>query len=628
MSNARYMEQVLEESFLDYSAFVVQRRSTPDARDGMKFTQRQILHAQYQDKLDCKHPRKKSQKSVAAAMSFSYVHGDSACYGQITRMGNPLASRYMFQDFKGNSGTAMSSDDYAAYRYTETMLNALGLKCFEHIDHNTLSEKDWSPTYDEGGFFPTVLPSIGYYNICNGQFGSIGSTMVSSIPQFNLKEVNDVICKLIDDPEVEFVLLPDFASGGTLLNPKTVLSSLSAGRGKSALVRGTVKTNVKGGFLEIIELPYGVYTETICKELAKAIDKPDCPFTEYKDLSDAKPCVRIYGKDLEKLEKWLYKNTSTQQHFTIIMNMLDNGKTPKLFSLRDALLAHINHASLMYRRQFEYALQKLQTREEIIRGLLRAHSIINEIIPVIQASKGRTGAIMELQNVFQFTQLQAEAIVDLRLHRLSGIDVTALQEELEDNLKEQENLSNILNNSEIFNQHLKAEYEEVGRRFGDKRRTKIHPGDEWETGQDGSQPTKDFWVVERPTDYFATYSEEEIGDNEEWVIKISPSDDLVFITNKARGFVRKGSDILLGAREWGEILKLNKGENICCVMKCDLLDQVEYVVCTDKTGDKYTLHKSFILTGASLRGKKLVSGDYDLIEITPTRSMTQYPKLK
>lgn len=267
------LESILEESFLNYSAFVLQRRAIPDVRDGMKYTARQILHAQYKDKLDCKHPFKKSQKSVAAATSFSYVHGDASCYEQIVRMGRPLVQRFFMEEFHGNNGTPCSSDDYSAPRYTEARLSGLTLQCMQYLNDGVLAEKDWSPTYDEEGKFPLVLPSLGFYGLCNGSFGSIGVGLISSIPQFNLREMNQAIINLINDENATVDLLPDFASGGILLNPETVRRSLAAGEGKSALLRGIIKKFPKEGYLEVVELPYGVYTNTVCVELEKAKDK-------------------------------------------------------------------------------------------------------------------------------------------------------------------------------------------------------------------------------------------------------------------------------------------------------------------------------------------------------------------
>ena len=143
------LEKILEESFLNYSAFVLQRRAIPDVRDGMKYTARQILHAQYKDKLDCAHPFKKSQKSVAAATSFSYVHGDSSCYEQIVRMGRPLVQRYFMEEFHGNNGTPCSSSDYSAPRYTEARLSSIALQIFQYLNDGVIDEKDWSPTRSE-----------------------------------------------------------------------------------------------------------------------------------------------------------------------------------------------------------------------------------------------------------------------------------------------------------------------------------------------------------------------------------------------------------------------------------------------------------------------------------------------
>ena len=466
------LEKILEESFLDYSAFVLQRRAIPDARDGFKYTARQILHAQLREKLDAKHPFKKSQKSVAAATSFSYVHGDASCYEQIIRMGRPLVQRYFLEEFNGNEGTIINSSDYSAQRYTECRLSPLGMALFDYL--KVLPKENWSPTYDEEGEFPLVLPSVGYYNICNGSFGSIGVGLISSIPQFNLGQVNRAICDLISDPTIEPCILPDFASGGILLNPKTTLDSLNRGEGHSALLRGVVKKNIKEKYLEVVELPYGVYTNTICVELQKALDKGKPPFKDFKDLTKTKVQIRIYTDKLDECEKWLYKNTSVQKHFTIKLIMLDNGKKPRLFTFKEALLAHVDHAKKIFRLQFENQLDALKSREEIIRGLIRAHSIIDDIIYVIkEESTSRADAIKNLISHFDFTELQATAIVDMKLHMLTKIDITKLEGELEQNLIDQDYINKILSDEEVFNTHLKERYMEIADKYGDKRRTQI-----------------------------------------------------------------------------------------------------------------------------------------------------------
>lgn len=622
-----YIENTLEQSFLDYSAFVIQRRSIPDARDMFKYTARQILHAQAREKLDYKHPFKKSQKSVSAATSFSYVHGGASAYEQIIRMGRPLVQRYFLEEVNGNGGTPMNSSDYSAERYTEARLSELTCQLFKYIEMNTIPD-DWEPTYDEEGVFPKVLPSVGYYNICNGTFGSIAPTMISSVPQFNLREVNEAICCLIDNPENDIVIYPDFASGGTLLNPKTTMDSLNRGEGKSALIRGKLRLKPKDGYLEIIELPYGVYTNTICTELEKALDKGDVPFTEFKDLSKRSVNLRIYSKHLDKLEEWLYKNTSVQKHFTIKMIMLDGGKTPRLFNIKTAMLAHIAHATEVFRRQYLYHLEQLKTREEVIRGLLKAYSILDEVIATIKGSAGRANAIQLLISQFEFTQIQAEAIVDLRLHRLSTIDIEALHRELEENLNQQADIQETLDIKDKFNMQLKSVYEEVAKKFGDNRRTEICQSDAWETCQDGDRPNQDFIFTFCEDGYSAMYSSEAAANGFVGDTLIELDDEVVLITDQVRGFVRKGIEFTMGNCKFSDLVKLNADERVIAAIKVSDLEKFEFVEMRDSNDKIWSMHKSFVLTGASKRGKKLVTGKYKITQIHLEDTTTSYPKIR
>ena len=630
------LEAILEESFLNYSAFVLQRRAIPDARDGMKYTARQILHAQHKDKLDCHHPFKKSQKSVSAATSFSYVHGDTSAYEQIIRMGRPLVQRYFMEEINGNGGTPTGSSTYSAPRYTEARLGGLADVVFNYLNMGVLSGNDWSPTYDEEGMFPMVTPSVGFYNLCNGSFGSIGVGLISSIPQFNLREMNEAICNLIDDPDAEVKLYPDFASGGILLNPQTTLASLARGEGKSALVRGVVKAYPKEGYLEVLELPYGVYTNTVCVELEKALDKGNAPFTKFKDLSKRTVQLRIYGSDLEALEKWLYKNTSVQKHFTIKMIMLNNGKTPKLFTMKEALQAHIQHAKMVYTNQYKFQLEQLKQRREILLGLIKAYSILDEVIALIKASSGRADAIVQLMAVHNFTRIQAENIADLRLHRLSSMDIQKIKDEADQNLQSQESIIGLLNNEHDFNEDLKGVYREVAKTYGDKRRTKITQETAWEVEQDGGTANKDFYMLQSRAGYYAAYrQDDEVFEKTKELSGATPTliecnADLVLITNTMRGFIRKGSDFIMGEADWSDILKLNKDETVVYVGKKDDLEtNFEFMEFKDeKSGNWYSLHMSFISCGASKRGKKLVSGKYDVDEVNLCETSTSYPKMR
>lgn len=605
------LEKILEESFLNYSAFVLQRRAIPDVRDGMKYTARQILHAQYKDKLDCAHPFKKSQKSVAAATSFSYVHGDSSCYEQIVRMGRPLVQRYFMEEFHGNNGTPCSSSDYSAPRYTEARLSSIALQIFQYLNDGVINEKDWAPTYDEEGKFPLVLPSLGFYGLCNGSFGSIGVGLISSIPQFNLREMNQALIALINDPKAEIDLLPDFASGGVLLNPQTVKRSLAEGEGKSALLRGVVEKHPKEGYLEVTELPYGVYTNTVCVELEKAKEANQAPFKDFKDLSKKSVRLRIYSDNLDKCEKWLYKNTSVQKFFTIKLIMLRGGKMPKKFSLKEAMLEHITHAKGVLRRHYEHELQVLKNRAEVINGFIRLQSILDEVIAAIRAvDGGKSAVIIMLRRDFEFTELQATAIADRRLHQLSKFDIRALEGELEENIEKQRGIEGILGDATIFNGKLSDIYQQVADTYGDARRTRISDTDEWESSASG-KVEKNAYCYLSSTGYVAAYSrdDEDLARcDDRLIINRQPDDILCIVTNQLRAFARNVSDLSTGRSKWEDLLSLKDGETVIGVMSKSEFDALSSVVFEMADGTERTLHPSFITTAASKRGKKILAG--------------------
>lgn len=597
------LEVVLKEAFLDYAAFVLQRRALPDARDMFKYTARQIIHAQWREKLTHDKPMKKAQKSVAAAMAFSYVHGDAACFGQIVKMGRPLVQRYFFEEIEGNHGTPCKNDDYSAPRYLECRLSSLAGTVLKNIDKGTLSEGDWQWTYDDEGQFPTVFPSIGYYNLCNGAFASIGVGLAASVPQFNLKEVNKVITSLIDDPEAAFTLYPDFASGATLLNPRATLQSLENGRGRSALLRGTVNKNPKGGYLEIVDLPYGVYTDTVCVEIADAIEAGNCPATEFKDLSKTKVNIRVYAKDLEKAEQWLYDNTSVQRHFPINLIMLSKqGRVPKYFTLREALLEHISHTRLMLRNKFLFDLKKLEEREKVLEGLIKAASIVEEIIALVKRSSGRASVVLNLQTELRFSERQAEAIADIKTYRWSNFDVKKFEEELAENLEEQQGIKHLLQTPEAFDEELKKAYREVADKYGDERRTKISEVEYDKNFKEGGNLP--VWVYSEGGSHFVTHSQL-VADSHNDSFEVSEDDPLVW-------FTRSGRFGTISFKKLTEGELLVKDEILIKVVPKSSYKDAEYIIF--ESGEKIAAcHISFIQTLG--RGRAIIPGKYDLDSI-------------
>ena len=296
-----------------------------------------------------------------------------------------------------------------------------------------------------------------------------------------------------------------------------------------------------------------------------------------------------------------------QSYFAINMVMLDEGKIPKLFNIKTALLAHIAHAKKVYRKQYEYQLIQLRKRMNIIEGLLKAYSILDDVIELIKQSSGRANAITQLISKFDFNQEQAEAIVDLRLHRLSSLDIQNLQQEKESNQAEQDRINEVLNQEQLFNNELKEIYRKVADEFGDERRTKIYSGDDYEAGVDGLAPTKQFYLSVENEMITASY----IADDKA-MLPISLDDDIYFITTGGRTIYRKGSEISLGTYPVRDKLNILKGEHLLMAHQKNPNSKYSYIEFIDKlTGKSYSIHKSFIESGTP-RGKKFTPKKVDL----------------
>ena len=393
------------------------------------------------------------------------------------RAAQPFAMRYPLVDVKGNAGTLIESGNWAAMRYTESRLSKVSDVLFEDIDKDTIDE--WRDSYDNTKQYPGVLPSKGFYNIVNGTQG-IGVGMASSIPQYNIKDVNNALIHLIDNPDCSFdeiYCAPDFATGAILYNENEVKQSMKNGEGFACKLRSVVEFDKKERCFIVTEIPYGVYTNTICGQLDEILNGEDNPGIErYNDLTGKTPLIKIYltaKANPDKVLRYLYKETSLQSYFGINFTMLDMGRFPKVFTWKEMLQAHIDHEKIVYRRGFEHDLKRYEDRIHIIDGLLVCLARIDEVVQTIKASASTAAASMELQKNFLLDEVQAKAVLDMKLSRLAHLEVKKLENERENLLKEANRLKEILNNEELFNGELKNGWREVARKFGDDRRTKI-----------------------------------------------------------------------------------------------------------------------------------------------------------
>lgn len=467
---------VIKDSFLQFSGAVLQSRALMDARDCIKPSARQIFYCLYTDKFIHSKPFQKTLKAIGSAFRM-YIHGDASCEGVIMRAGQPFAMRYPLIEIEGSYGTLLSAGSWAAPRYTSARLSPIAEYLFKDIDKNVI--KEWRDNYDNTEQYPMVLPSKGFFNLVNGGYG-IGVGASGSLPQYNLKELNEALITLLNNPDASFdeiYVAPDFATGAILINANEVKESHKNGHGAACKLRSVVEWNSKERCFEVKEIPYMLYTETICKELEEIINSENNPGIErFNDLTGKNVYIKIYltkQANPDKVLKFLYKNTSLQSYYSINMTMLENGRYPRIYTWKELLQAHINHEKEVYKLGFEFDLDKINKRLHIINGLLKAIDMIDEVVKTIKASTSTSGASIALQNLLEIDAIQAKAILDIKLAKLAHLEVNKLCDEQNALLTEKERIEKILNNNILLKKEIEKGLREVAEKFGDERRTKI-----------------------------------------------------------------------------------------------------------------------------------------------------------
>ena len=468
---------VVRESFRDYAGAVISDRAIVDVRDCLKPSPRMLLYYQYKKKNRSDKPHVKSAKIVGGVLGDYYVHGDSSAYGIYTRMAQPFSMRYPLEDFQGNVGNLMG-DPPAAMRYTECRLNQLASEyLFQGLDKNAV--KVWKDNFDETETMPSVLPSVGFYNICNGSVG-LGIGISSSIPQFNLREVNAALIRLIENPDSEFAAIycaPDFATGGIITNAAEIRESIRVGKGASIRIRGVAEYDAKSNSITITEVPYGVTTSLITSEINTIIEhEPECGIEKYNDGTGLNAELTIYlAKDANPhtILKRLYKETSLESWFSVNMTMLEDGRFPKVFGWKEALQSYIAHMDECKRRELKFDMDALIHRNHILDGLKIALANIDDVVALIRNSESAAKAKIGLMETYGLDDEQAKAILDMKLQRLANLEAIKVNKEFEENAVEIDRLGNILGSQEEVNKLLIAALREVATKFGDARRTQL-----------------------------------------------------------------------------------------------------------------------------------------------------------
>ncbi|MBQ0078547.1 MAG: DNA gyrase subunit A [Eubacterium sp.] len=469
----------MKNSYIDYSMSVIVGRALPDVRDGLKPVHRRILYGMSGLGVTPDKPHKKSARIVGEVMGKYHPHGDSSIYDAMVKLAQPFATRYMLVDGHGNFGS-IDGDGAAAMRYTEARMSPFSLEMIREIDKNTV---DFVPNFDEEEKEPVVLPARFPNLLVNGSNG-IAVGMATSIPPHNLREVIDATVKMIDDEDctiddlIDIVKGPDFPTGAEILGKHSAREAYKTGTGKVTVRSIANFEETKGGKTQIIfsEIPFQVNKARLLEKIGELVrDKKIEGISDLRDESNRREGIRIVV-DLKKdanprivLNK-LYKHTSLQENFSIIMLALVNGQ-PKVLNLYEIIEEYLKHQKEVVTRRTEYDLAKAEARAHILEGLRIALDNIDEIIRIIRSSYNN--AKEKLMETFGLSEIQAQAILDMRLARLQGLEREKLEKEYEELQKRIAYFKSILADVKLLMGVIKDELLEIKEKYGDDRRTRF-----------------------------------------------------------------------------------------------------------------------------------------------------------
>jgi DNA gyrase subunit A len=477
----RLIEDEMKESFLDYSMSVIVQRALPDVRDGLKPVHRRILYAMHELGLVPGRPYKKSATVVGDVLGKYHPHGDMAVYDSLVRMVQDFSLRYPLVDGQGNFGS-VDGDSAAAYRYTEARLTRIAMTMLEDIDKNTV---DFVPNFDDRLQEPTVLPSRLPNLIVNGSAG-IAVGMATNIPPHNLSEVVQALTHLVDHPEAavkdlrKFIRGPDFPTGGIIYGREGIKECYEKGRGRMVVrARAVIEERESTGRHQIVvtEIPYQVNKSNLILQIATLVnDKKMEGISDIRDESDREGMRVVIELKRDAVPavvlNQLYKHTAMQTTFGAIMLALVNGE-PKEMALKELLQHFIEHRHTVIVRRTEFELKRAQDREHILEGLKIAVDNIDEVIRIIKKSKDTPAADAALRKRFKLSEKQSAEILNMRLARLTALEINKLEEELTDVRKFIKECKEILASRPRRMKILKEELGELSHGFGDQRRTEI-----------------------------------------------------------------------------------------------------------------------------------------------------------
>ena len=611
----RNISREMKESFLDYAMSVIVSRALPDVRDGLKPVHRRILYGMNDQGMTSDKPYKKSARIVGDVMGKYHPHGDSSIYEAMVRMAQDFSYRYPLVDGQGNFGS-MDGDGAAAMRYTEARMAKITSELLRDINKDTI---DFQDNYDGNEREPVVLPARFPNLLVNGTSG-IAVGMATNIPPHNLNEVIDGVLALSHNPEIttnelmDIVQGPDFPTAGLIMGRSGIRRAYETGRG-SVLMRARAEIDVmKNGKERIIvtEVPYQVNKARLIEKIAElARDKKIEGITELRDETSLKVGLRIVievRKDANAnvILNNLYKQTPLQTSFGVNMIALVNGK-PKLLGLRSVIYHYLEHQKEVVTRRTKYNLKKAQDRAHILEGLRIALDHIDEIIKLIRESQSDAEAMEGLQNRFKLSERQAQAILDMRLRRLTGLERGKIESEYQDLLKLIEELKEILNDEEKLLEIIREEIIEIKEKYGDERRTEITAAGLDQIEDEDLIPEEQIVISLSHNNYIkrlpvSTYRSQNRGgrgvqgmntiedDFVSQLVTLSTHDNVLFFTNKGRVYKLKGYEIPEMSRQSKGLpivnaLEIDKDEKISTMIAVkDLSSEEDFLVFATKKG--------------------------------------------